>query len=96
MGHEQGLRRPVLLVSAQRWLESNPPVIAVIPVTRTRREQPTHVEVEPGSSGLREISYAKCEDIRSISPRRLERRFGQVEGITMAKVEAILRRILEL
>lgn len=35
-----GLRRPVLLVSAQPWLESNPPVITVIPVTRTRREQP--------------------------------------------------------
>ena len=96
VGHEQGLRRPVLLVSAQQWLESNPPVITVIPVTRARREQPTHVEVEPGSSGLRETSYAKCEDIRSISPRRLERRFGQVNGITMTRVEAILRRILGL
>lgn len=65
-------------------------------MTRPRREQSTHVEVEPGSSGLRETSYAKCEDIRSISPRRLKRRFGQVDETTMTKVEAILRRILDL
>jgi len=47
VGHEQSLTRPVLVLSAQPWLDSLPPVVTVVPLTRTRRESPTHVEVEP-------------------------------------------------
>ncbi|MFT4221161.1 MAG: type II toxin-antitoxin system PemK/MazF family toxin [Microbacterium sp.] len=96
VGHEQAMRRPVVLVSADPWLESDPPVIAVVPVTRTARGRSTHVEIEPGDSGLRATSYAKCEDIRSISPLRLGHRFGEVDEVTMARIDLILRRILAL
>ncbi|GAB3795473.1 type II toxin-antitoxin system PemK/MazF family toxin [Humibacter antri] len=96
IGHEQGLRRPVVIVSADPWLASTPPVIAVLPVTRTFRGQSTHVEIEPGSSGLRATSYAKCEDIRSISPLRLETRFGTVDDLVLARIDTILKRILAL
>jgi len=47
-----------------------------LPITRTHRPNPTHVEVEPGVSELEEISYINCEDLRTISPMLLERRFG--------------------
>lgn len=96
IGHEQGMRRPVLVVSAQPWLESNPPVVTVLPLTRTYRERSTHVEVEPGSSGLKATSYAKCEDIRAISPQRLGHYFGQAEDTALFKVDLILRRLLAL
>ena len=96
VGHEQRLRRPVLILNDQAWLDSGPPVITVVPFTRTRRAQPTHVEVEPGTSGLKETSYAKCEDIRSISPLRLTRRFGYVYDVALASVERNLRRLLAL
>lgn len=96
IGHEQALRRPVLLVSAQPWLESNPPVVAVLPITRTDRQRSTHVEVETGLSGLRATSYVKCEDVRAISPLRLERRFGKIDTTTQAKIDLIVRRLLAL
>lgn len=96
IGHEQGLRRPVVVVSAQPWLDSMPPVVAIVPVTRTHRDRSTHVELEPGQSGLRATSYAKCEDIRSISPMRLEHRFGVIDTVALAKIDQILRRILSL
>lgn len=96
IGQEQGLRRPVLMVSANQWLASNPPVLMVVPLTRTYRQRSTHVEIEPGTSGLGDISYAKCEDLRSISPLRLGRRFGQIEGTPLATVDVILRRLLAL
>ncbi|MBE3001466.1 type II toxin-antitoxin system PemK/MazF family toxin [Nocardiopsis sp. HNM0947] len=96
VGHEQALRRPVLLVNAQPWLDSRPPVVTALPLTRTRRPDPTHVEIEPGASGLKEISYVKCEDLRAISPVRLERRFGHVDEAVMLRVETILRRLLAL
>ena len=96
VGHEQGLRRPVLLVNAQPWLESRPPVVMAVPLTRTHRGNRTHVEIEPGSSGLKAISYAKCEDLRSLSPERLGRRFGRVDDLVLFEVDTILRRLLAL
>lgn len=96
VGHEQAMRRPVLVVSAQPWLESNPPVVTVLPLTRTYRRRSTHVEVAPGGSGLRATSYAKCEDIRAISPQRLGHRFGRVEDATLSTIDIILRRLLAL
>lgn len=96
IGHEQAMSRPVLIVSAQPWLDSEPPVVTVIPFTRTRRERATHVEVEPGESGLAATSYAKCEDIRAVSPLRLRKRYGTADPALMMRVEAILRRVLGL
>jgi mRNA interferase MazF len=94
IGHEQGFVRPVVLLSSQSWLDSRPPVIHVVPITRTRRGAPTHVEVEPGVSGLAATSYIKCEDLRSVPPGRLERRFGEVDELTLMRVETILHRLL--
>ncbi|MCZ2403891.1 type II toxin-antitoxin system PemK/MazF family toxin [Paenarthrobacter sp. Z7-10] len=96
IGHEQSLRRPVVLLSAQPWLDSNPSVVTVLPITRTYRARSTHVEVEPGTSGLSAVSYIRCEDIRAVSPLRLEQRFGLVDEIVLLKVELVLRRLLAL
>lgn len=96
IGLEEAFVRPVLVVSAQPWLDSRPPVVHVVPLTRTRRDAPTHVEIEPGSSGLAATSYAKCEDLRAVSVQRLERRFGNVEDVTLLRVETIVRRVLGL
>jgi len=94
IGHEQAGSRPVVVVSSQPWLDSNPPVVTIIPLTRTPRVSSTHVEVEPGSSGLRATSYAKCEDLRAISPVRLGRRFGTADEVVLAQMDLVVRRLL--
>ena len=96
VGHEQALRRPILLVNAQPWMDASPPVVMGLPITRTHRPNPTHVEIEPGVSGLKEVSYIKCEDLRAISPMRLERRFGRADDTVLFRVEVVLRRLLAL
>lgn len=96
VGHEQALVRPVLVLSAQPWLDSRPPVVMVVPLTRTRRNSPTHVEVEPGTSGLAQTSYLKCEDLRAVSPARLSRRFGVLDDVALLQVETVTRRLLGL
>ena len=96
MGHEQAAKRPVLVISADPWLASNPPVVTVVPITRTHRHSPVHVEIESGSSGLQATSYAKCEDIRAVSPKRLSRHYGHVDDVVLAKVGLILQRLLAL
>jgi mRNA interferase MazF len=96
MGHEPGGDRPVLIVSASGWLDTSPPVVAVVPLTRTYRRRSTHVEIETGASGLAATSYAKCEDIRAVSPDRLRRKFGKVDPVVMAHIDTLLRRLLGL
>jgi mRNA interferase MazF len=96
LGHEPAGNRPVLVVGATAWLHSSPPVIAVVPLTRSYRQRSTHVEIEPGRSGLAATSYAKCEDIRAISPDRVRHKFGEVDAVVMARVDGILRRLLDL
>jgi mRNA interferase MazF len=96
VGHEQARRRPVLVVSAQPWLLTDPPVIAVLPLTRSHRSRSTHVEIEPGTSGLSATSYIKCEDVRAISPRRLLHQMGEADAVVMTQVDLVVRRLLGL
>ncbi len=71
-------------------------VIVVVPVTTAYRGLPLHVEIEAGISGLDEISYAKCEDVKSVSIERLESRFGAVSPEVLAHIRQVLRYLFEL
>ena len=55
-----------------------------------------HVEVEPPEGGLRERSFVKPEDVRSVSLDRLGRRIGAVSAATLAMVESRLRVLLDV
>jgi len=71
-------------------------VALVVPVTSARRDLPSHIEIEPGESGLDHPSYAKCEDVKSVSERRLIDRLGVVGPEPLFAVERVLRYLLEL
>ncbi len=91
IGHEQGHRRPVVIVSREEMARFGIPV--VVPVSRTRKDYPTHIELE---GVLPVTSYIQCEHLRTVSAERLVRRLGSVDGLHMMKVELVLRRILGL
>ena len=95
-GHEQGGRRPGLVVSAARINESPAGLVVVVPVTSVRKRSDFHVGVEPPEGGLRRSSYLKPEDVRSMSVDRLGRRLGSVSPATMREVELRLRMVLDL
>jgi mRNA interferase MazF len=96
VGHEQGNRRPAVIVSAHRLNATTGGLVIVVPFTRTRRPSPLHVEVEPGSSGLSETSYAKVQDVRSISVDRLIKRYGAIPHPTLNEIGRILTLLLDL
>ena len=95
IGHEQGFRRPAVVVSADRMNASRAGLVIVVPVTRTRRGLPSHIELDPGD-GLRETSYAKAEDVKSVSVQRLVHRLGQVPADRMQRLSSVLRLLMEL
>ncbi len=96
IGHEQGLHRPAVVVSADRLNRSRAGLSIVVPVTRTRRGLPSHVELSPGGTGLRETSYAKVEDVKSVSQQRLTRRLGVVDPDHLLRMTEALKFLLDM
>ena len=96
VGREQAGRRPALVVSADPLNEGPAGVVIVVPLTTTRRELPSHIEVEAGESGLDTTSYAKCEDVKSISDRRLVARLGACEPDVVFEIGRVLTYLLDL
>jgi mRNA interferase MazF len=91
-GHEQTGRWPVLIVSADISNRGPSGLVFVLPLTRTNRRIPIHIEIRPPEGGLRETSYILTDAIRSISRERLgEAARGRVSPETMQKVEDMLR-----
>lgn len=91
IGHEQGFQRPALIVSHDEMSRHGLPVI--LPITRTKRGYPTHIELD---GVLPVISYVQCEQIRTVSAKRLIRPVANLDGLMLMRVEQVLRRILVL
>jgi mRNA interferase MazF len=56
----------------------------------------SHVEIEPGGSGLDHLSYARCEQIRVISIERIVARRGIAAIGEINTIDRALRFILDL
>jgi len=54
------------------------------------------VEIDPVNSGLDEVSYAKCEDLKSISEQRLITQLGVVTDAVLFEISRALRFLLHL
>lgn len=95
-GHEQSGRRPCLILSVDDFNSGPADLVVVIPVSTKFKGVPLHVAVDPPQGGLHQKSYVKCEDVRSISKKRLVRKWGRVSNETMADVEDRIRILLDL
>lgn len=90
LGHEAGFRRPAVVVSPEQLSAHG--ICIVLPITRTRRGYPTHVELD---GSLPVTSYVQCELIRAVSTDRLIRQVGVVDDVDRAKVRTILGRLID-
>ena len=95
IGREQAGRRPAVVVSADRLNQSPAGVVIVVPCTTTPRGLPSHVELDPGTSGLDSVSYAKCEDVKSVSDHRLIAPLGMVNDEALFAIARALRFLLD-
>jgi mRNA interferase MazF len=95
-GREQAGVRPCLVFSVDPFNHGPLELVIAIPITSARRGWPTHVKVAPPEGGLKNVSYIKCEDIRSMSSDRLIKRMGVVSRETMAKTEGRVRILFGL
>lgn len=96
VGREQAGTRMCVIISVDRFNRSPAELVLVCPTTTKARGIPTHVRITPPEGGLREVSFVKCEDLRSISKERLHKRLGAVTPATINEIEARVRLILGL
>lgn len=95
-GHEQAGNRPGLVVSADAFNAGAAGLVIILPLTTKHKGVRSHVPVAPPEGGLRQPSFIKCEDVRSVAIERLSRRLGSVTPTTMEAVELRLRILMDL
>jgi mRNA interferase MazF len=94
-GREQSGERPVLIVSTDRFNQGRARLVVAVPFTTRDRGLPIHVEVRPPDGGLRDVSFAMCEQVRSLAVDRLgPQSFGRVPAAVLHSVEERLRFLL--
>lgn len=97
VGSEQSGSRPVVIVNSPFYASFPTPMTIVVPLTSQDRGLPHHVPVSSPQSGLRRQSWARTDDIRAISERRLTGRpLGTVSDKEAADIRTYLRLMLDI
>lgn len=96
VGREIAKTRPCVVISTDEFNHGPAGLAIVVPVTSQWKGMPLHVEINPPEGGLDQRSFAKPEDIRSLSTNRLQARLGQVSPATLTAIEDGLRIVLKL
>jgi mRNA interferase MazF len=96
VGHEQGGRRPVLIISGRSLNGAPSRLVTVVPFTTRDRQIRSHIRFEPGATGLPRTSFARTDQHRVVSQDRLEYWMGVADAATITVVETWLRIFLEL
>lgn len=96
-GHEQGGRRPVLIIQNDVGNQFSPTTI-VAPLTTafSGRAYPTEVRVAAGDGGLPQASSVLLNQIKAIDKDRLEDRIGQFNQAIMGRVDEAIKISLGL
>ena len=95
-GREQKGVRPALVVSHDAYNQGPADLVVVAPITSRDRGIPLHIPVNPPDGGLKNHSAIMCDAVRSISKRRLLKKWGVMSSEVMHDVADRLRILMDL
>lgn len=95
IGHEAAHARPAVVISADVLNNGPGGMVALVPISTNGYGLRSHVELPPGEA-LDRRSYARCDQLRFVSSRRLLRCRGTVGPQELHAIERALRFVLEL
>ena len=95
-GHEQAGLRPCVVVSDDLYNSGPAEKHIIVPATSKNKHIPYHVAIVPPEGGLRMESYLMCDDIRSVSRERFQRKIGAASHRTMDLIKNCLRTLLSM
>jgi mRNA interferase MazF len=96
-GHEQGARRPVVIISADPYNQSQSPLIGVVPLTTAIAKNPVHVKLTKEETGLETDSTALVDHARFLDRTRLaSTAAGQLIPAAQSRLDRNLARVMGL
>lgn len=93
---QAGVRPALVLQNNTGNRHSSTTIVVALNRAAGKRQRPFHVLIEPGQSGLREASLAKCEQILTVSCDYLLKRIGQVPLEKMAQINRAMALSLNM
>ena len=96
LGHEQGGRRPVLIISSDIFNSGPAGLVIALPLTKKHRGITLHFEIHPPEGGLKSHSSILCDAVISISKERLANKLGNVSQTTLSEINDRLKILFEL
>jgi mRNA interferase MazF len=98
IGSEQAGKRPIVVISSNSFHRIQKQIVVAVPMTRSGRPFRFHLRADPDETGLPQPGWIMCDQVRSISAQRMLDPFpaGRVSLATMARIEALLRALLDL
>lgn len=96
-GHEQGGRRPVLIIQNDIGNQfSSTTIVAPLTTSFGERIYPTEVRIPAGVGSLPQASAVLLNQIKTIDKERLETRIGQLDERIMSQVDDAIKISLGL
>ncbi|HVX23688.1 MAG TPA: type II toxin-antitoxin system PemK/MazF family toxin [Acidimicrobiales bacterium] len=95
-GHEPAFVRPAVVVSSDVVNQSVGDLVLIVPIGSASYGLRSHVELEPGLSGLDHVSYARADQVRVVSTRRLSRCRGILPPDALYALDRAMRFVLDL
>lgn len=94
IGHEQGLKRPAVVVSADWFNETRAELHFVVPISKTLRGIGTHYRIDSPAGGLEVDSEAMCEHLRSVAIERFVKKRGELERSQMDELAKRIKLLI--
>jgi len=94
IGREQRGARPAVVVSTREHLQLTRGLAIVVPCTSAARPWRSHVPID-GDVRLGVATFAMTEQVRAVSPNRIEGRLGRVSDACRQRVAFAVGRWIE-
>ncbi len=87
---EQGGIRPEIVVQNDVGNVHSPTILVAPLTSKTKKYLPTHLEITPADSGLRETSTALFEQVRVADKRRIIKKVGYINNSLIGNIKKCL------
>ena len=96
-GHEQGLTRPVVIVSSNAYNQTRSPLAGIVPLTKSPAKNPLHLRFTGEETGLESDSTALTDHARFINRTRLKgNSIGRLKPAALTLLNRQLSRVFGL
>ena len=95
VGHEQGGKRPALVISNDCYNRTPNGLLFIVPITGTDRGLRFQLKIDPPEGGLTKPSIIMCDQARTQSVLRFRRLRGRVSDQLLRMVQELVEEMID-